>query len=82
MQQIVSITTQGQLTIPKSIRDAFGITGAVKAVIEIKGDTITVKPKEDFWSLEGALASSVKLTDKQLQAARSSFEKNWGDTWK
>lgn len=79
MQQIVSITSQGQITIPKFIRDAFGIKGSVKAVIEKKGNTIIVRPKDDFWSLEGSLKSSVTLSDKELKKARKSFAQDWGE---
>jgi AbrB family looped-hinge helix DNA binding protein len=77
MSQVVSITSQGQLTIPKSLRDAFGIQEAVKAVIEKQGDVIVVKPKKDFWSLKGSLATKVKLSDKELKKARSTFAQNW-----
>ncbi|MFC1790724.1 AbrB/MazE/SpoVT family DNA-binding domain-containing protein, partial [Patescibacteria group bacterium] len=34
MPQLVSITSQGQLTIPKSMRESFGIKGATKATIK------------------------------------------------
>lgn len=77
MQQVVTITQQGQLTIPKMIRDRFGIRGAVKAVLHIQDDTILVKPQGSFWSLSGSLKSGVKLTDKQLKKARESFSKSW-----
>lgn len=77
MQDIVSITSQGQLTIPVSIRRSFGIKGAVKAIIRKEKNFIVVEPKKDFWSLEGSLASGVKLSDKELQEARESFSKNW-----
>ena len=78
MQKVVSITSQGQLTIPQGIRKAFGIEKAVKAVIEKKGKQIIVKPRVDFWSLESSLKSEVKLTDKELKEARESFSGNWG----
>lgn len=77
MQDVVSITSQGQLTIPMSIRRSFGIKGSVKAIIRRDDNIIIVEPKKDFWSLEGSLASEVKLSDKQLQEARESFSKNW-----
>ena len=77
MQQIVSITSQGQLTIPKSLRKAFRIEGPVKAVVRKKGKTILVEPKDNFWSLSGSLKSKVKLTDKQLKEARQTFSKKW-----
>jgi len=77
MPDVVSITSQGQLTIPMSIRRSFGIKGSVKAIIKRKKNLIIVEPKKDFWLLEGSLASEVKLSDKELQEARESFSKKW-----
>jgi len=77
MQQVVSITSAGQLTIPKLIRDDFGMTGSVKAVVEKRGNTIIVRPKMDFWDLAGFLESKVKLNDKELKKARLEFSKQW-----
>jgi len=77
MRQIVSITSQGQLTIPKSFLEELGIKSSTKAVVFKKGNIIEVHPKKDFWSLGASLRSEVKLTDKQLRKARESFSKNW-----
>ncbi|MDA1079949.1 MAG: AbrB/MazE/SpoVT family DNA-binding domain-containing protein [bacterium] len=77
MQNTVSITSQGQLTIPKAVRKLFGILGSTKATIRVVDDAIIVKPKKDFWSLEGSLASDIKLTDKQLKEVRKKFETAW-----
>lgn len=75
--QIVSITRQGQITIPQSIRKAFGIKNSVKAVVWKTGDKIIVEPKQNFWSLPGSLRSKIKLTDRQLRKAREDFAKKW-----
>lgn len=77
MEQIVTITSQGQLTIPKSIRRIFEIKGSVKAYIKSDGENIIVKPKTDFWSLPSSLQSKVKLTDSELKKARLEFSKQW-----
>lgn len=77
MEKIVSITKQGQLTIPKKLLEDFNIRGSTKAVVRKLGDAIVVKPKHDFWSLSGSLKSKVSLTDKELRRARKSFGKNW-----
>lgn len=77
MQQIVSITSQGQLSIPKLMLQDLGIYGATKAIAQRVDDYIIVKPKQDFWSLAGSLKSEVKLSDSQLRNARNSFSKNW-----
>ena len=79
MQQIVSITSQGQVTIPVSMRRALGVKRATKATIEKKGDELVIKPEMDFWSLPGSMKSKIKLTDKQLREARKSFETDWAD---
>ncbi|KKP47231.1 MAG: hypothetical protein UR39_C0005G0044 [Candidatus Woesebacteria bacterium GW2011_GWA1_33_30] len=77
MQQIVSITSQGQLSIPRLMLLDLGIYGATKAFIQKTGNVITVVPKKDFWALGGSLKSDVRLTNKQLKKARESFSKNW-----
>lgn len=77
MNEIVTMTGQGQLTIPKSFRAAFGLRGSTKMAIWKKGKTMIVEPRGDFWSLKGSLKSSVKLTDRQLRMARAAFEKKW-----
>ncbi len=77
MQQIVSITSQGQISLPKLMLQDLGIYGSTKAVAQKVGNTIVVYPKKDFWSLSGSLSSEIKLSDKQLKEARNSFSRNW-----
>jgi AbrB family looped-hinge helix DNA binding protein len=77
MQKVVSITSQGQITIPQEIRQAFGITGAVKAVIKKKDNSIIIKPQLSFDDLAGSLKSDISLTDKELRQARKTFSKDW-----
>ena len=77
MNHIVSITSQGQLTIPKQLREAFGVRGQTKALIRKHGDTLIVTPKRDFKSLAGSLQGSVRLSDRQLRDARNAFAKKW-----
>lgn len=79
MSIIVSITSQGQLTIPKAFREEFNIMDGAKAVIKKQGDTLLVTPKLDFWDLGGALASPIKLTKTQVKKARKEFEKSWAN---
>ena len=69
-QKIVSITSQGQLSIPKSFLRVLGIKHAAKALVWRSDDRIIVEPKKDFWQLAGSLSSRVKMTDAQLKKAR------------
>ena len=77
MEYTATITTQGQLTLPKIIRNAFSINGATKAMVKKIGNTIVVTPKGDFWSLKGSLKSKTSLSDKELRQARDAFSKKW-----
>lgn len=77
MNQVVTITSQGQLTIPRSIRKHFGIIGSIKASLRLDGNSIIVQPKNDFWSLAGSLSSTKHLTDAQLKQSRQAFTKTW-----
>lgn len=77
MDQIVTITKQGQVTIPKSMRVVFKIDGSVKASIHREGNKIIVQPKKNFWSLPNSLKSKIKLSDQQLKKARLEFSKQW-----
>jgi AbrB family looped-hinge helix DNA binding protein len=77
MTYLVSITRQGQITIPRVIRKAFGMKGATKAVVKKEGNIIVVEPKTDFWSLSGSLYSPTSLSDKELRSARAAFETQW-----
>lgn len=77
MKNIVAITSQGQLTIPKEIRLAFGILGATKATVIKEGDQIIVRPNKKFSDLAGALSSNLPVTDTALRQARVKFGKQW-----
>ena len=73
----VQLTSQGQITIPKPLRKAFGIKGAVKAVIWKIGDKIIVEPRQNFWSLSGSMRGMIKLSDARLKKARREFARKW-----
>jgi len=77
MERLVSITRQGQLTIPKDFLAAFDIQGPAKAVVRKEGARLVVEPKKNFWSLAGSLKSGVRLSDRQLRDARTAFGREW-----
>lgn len=78
MKHIISITRLGQITIPAKIRKDLGIYEQMQAEVEVVNDALVIRPKSDFWSLQGSLTSPIKLTDKQLKEARGEFEQTWG----
>lgn len=53
MTYVVSITSQGQISIPADIRRALGLDRHKKAVVRREGDKVIVEPVRDFLELEG-----------------------------
>lgn len=75
---MVTITSQGQVTIPQSFRTSFRIKGSTKATISSDRGRIIITPKGAFSSLGGSLKSKIKLSDPKLKKARAIFSKEFG----
>ena len=60
MQQIVTITSQGQITIPASIRRVFLLNRYNKALVKTEGKKIIIEPVIDFLTLGGSLKNRSK----------------------
>ncbi|MDP4011393.1 MAG: AbrB/MazE/SpoVT family DNA-binding domain-containing protein [Candidatus Roizmanbacteria bacterium] len=75
--QTVTITSQGQVTIPKDIRDYYGITASHKATVEQTKEGILFKPRKDFWSAVSILASDITASDEDLRNARKKMVTDW-----
>ena len=79
MLQILTISSQGQITVPKIMRDVIGIKPGAKLVVYLKkslnGDVVILEPKEKSWSKKLA-GSGKKLwgdSTKYLKAERNSW---------
>lgn len=55
MQQIVSITSQGQITIPALMRQFLGLDEYKKALVQTEEKKIIIEPVPDILSLAGLL---------------------------
>jgi AbrB family looped-hinge helix DNA binding protein len=56
----VSITSQGQISIPAKVRKELGFDKRTKAIITVEGDKMVVEPAPDFMSLKGSLHKYAK----------------------
>lgn len=59
MQQMVSLTSQGQISIPRKMLRHHKITKSGKVMISPTKTGWAVEPVADFWSLAGSLHSDV-----------------------
>lgn len=63
----VSITSQGQISIPAKLRRKFKLDKSGKVIISEESDKLILEPVEDFLSLKGSLKSNKKpLSNKEL----------------
>lgn len=69
MTYTVSITSQGQLTIPKAIRKHFGLNTPKKVFVEERAKEIVIKPVPDFFSLYQSIKPKKKVNWKEVDKA-------------
>lgn len=66
MELATSITSQGQVTIPVSIRRHLGLRPSDKVEFLKENGRVYIKPSKDFLQLKGTLKSKRKYTDSEL----------------
>lgn len=71
MTVFVSITSQGQISIPAKMRRALGLDNFSKAVVDVVDNKIIIEPLEDILSLEGILSKKAKKDKTILQIIRA-----------
>lgn len=75
-----TVTSKGQVTIPKRIRDALDIEAGqeVEFVLEENG-SITVRPKDPAMERLRSLKERLSAHDVDLEAMRRESKRAWGD---
>ena len=63
--QLMTVTTKGQVTIPKNIREKLGLVPGNKVIFEDEGKETRLRPAPDFFSFGGALKGR-RPDDKKL----------------
>ena len=67
----VSITRQGQISIPAKIRRELGLDKTTKAVVSEQNGRIIVEPTRDILDLQGEFKTNIKILPR---VARRKFE--------
>jgi len=68
---MVSITSQGQISIPASIRRKLGLDRSRKAVVTEKNGKLYIEPVKDLLDLKGSFKTHITASPKEI---RSAFE--------
>jgi len=74
MSQIVSITSQGQISIPAQMRRFLGLDLAKKAYVTQENGKIIIEPVPDLLTLAGSL-NSVAIKNKSSEEIQSIEQK-------
>lgn len=72
MVYTVSITSQGQVSIPAKLRRQLGLDKSRQALVSVEKGKIIIEPVKDFLELGGSLKTDIKATPRQIRRA---FEK-------
>lgn len=67
MTYTVSITSQGQFTIPIDIRRALGLQKASKAIARVEEGKMIVEPERDILALRGIFKTKKKISWKKTR---------------
>ncbi len=79
MAYIATITSKGQVTIPKFIRERLRLSPSTKILFHLHQDKITIQPVKDFLSLKGSIKTHKVYSDKAAnKAILSAIKKTYG----
>jgi antitoxin PrlF len=56
MDVAAKLTSKGQVTVPKAVRDALGLTDGDEVVFHVEGNRATLARTPDFLSLAGSMS--------------------------
>ena len=65
----VSITSQGQISIPAKLRKSLGFSRYNKALITVSNDRLIIKPSKNLFDFAGAFHTEKQITSKQIRNA-------------
>lgn len=69
MTYTVSITSQGQISIPVKFRRELGLNTGKKALVSLEDKKLVIEPVKDFLELRGSLKTNIKASPKQIRGA-------------
>jgi antitoxin PrlF len=71
IHEVATITSKGQITLPKSIRQALGVDSGAKVAFDLQGSQVVVSRVEDDPHQDPAIASFLALLEKDIASAQN-----------
>ena len=70
IHEVATITSKGQITLPKSIRQALGVDFGSKVAFDLRGSQVFISSVEDAPHEDPAIMSFLTLLEKDIQSGR------------
>lgn len=70
IHQVATITSKGQITLPKPIRQALGVDYGGKVAFELRGSQVVVSRAEETPHEDPAIASFLALLEKDIRTGQ------------
>lgn len=73
MSYTVSITSQGQISIPAPLRKKMGLNKFERALVTEKEGKLIIEPVKDLLELRGTLKTDISATSPQIREAFTEY---------
>lgn len=70
IHEVATITSKGQITLPKAIRQVLGVDAGGKVAFDLKGDSVIVTRVTEERHEDPAIASFLSLLEKDIKSGR------------
>ena len=70
IHEVATITTKGQITLPKPIRQALGVDVGGRVAFDLRGSQVIVSRAEDATHDDPAIAGFLDFLEKDIQSGR------------
>lgn len=70
IHEIATITSKGQITLPKPIRQALGVDSGSKIMFELRGSEVVVTRADNVEHEDPAITAFLTLLEKDIRAGR------------
>ena len=70
IHEVATITSKGQITLPKPIRQALGVDFGGKVAFDLRGSQVVVSRVEDAPHEDPAIASFLAFLEKDIQSGK------------
>jgi antitoxin PrlF len=71
IREVATLTSKGQITLPKSIRQALEIDVGGKVAFELRGSEVVVTRVDDVRHEDPAIAAFLALLEKDIRAGKN-----------